>query len=362
LKITPPPIGSTVTIIESTGWAASNPSTKRKITVRYGVPSLAKFAFVTNSSAWIGDTEVVGGPFHANGGVRFDGIGNSTIASAKTTYTCAPWSGCSPSSTKSGIWGIAPTTTQQFWQFPLPSQDFAAITGDLASMKNDAQDDGLYLAPSNTQGYSLVFNASGTVSVYKVNTLQSDPTGWDVNNVAHNEDIDYNTRTLQFTQAMPVNGIIYVEDRTWVEGTVNGKVNVIAARLPYNAATAPSIIIPNNIQYLARNGSHVLGLIAQQDILISYNAPNFLTIDAAMFAQNGSAQRWYFPGNVKDTISIFGSVGSYGVWTWSWVSGGVVTSGYPNTSTVYDGNLLFGPPPSFPLSTDGYQQLSWFSD
>ncbi len=368
LVITAPPTGSTIVTIQSTGYTLAAPNTKRTITVRYGVPSLAKYAFLTNSDAWIGSTEGVSGQFHTNGGVRFDGTGNALITSAKQTYSCTPSFGCNPSTTKNGIWGSAPASTQNFWQYPVPNQDFSAITANLATMKTTAQNGGIYLPPSSAQGYSLVFNANGTVTVYKVTGLQATPKGYDVAFTAHNEDLDYSTRTLQFTQNIPANGVIYVEDKTWVEGTVRGRVLVAAAVLPYNSGTAPSIMIPNNIVYSAKDGTDVLGLIAQQHILITYNSPNDLEIDGALIAQNGSAQRFEFvdasnnPISVLNSITIYGSTSSFGTWTWSWVSGPTVISGYVHTNTVYDSNLLYGPPPSFPLDSSGYQQISWKSD
>lgn len=364
LNITPPPIGSTVVTISSTGWTFDNPNQKRTITTRYGIPSLAKYAFLTNSDVWIGNNESVSGEMHANGGIRFDGTGNAPISSAKQTYTCQTYHGCSPAASHDGVWGAAPAATQSFWQFPVPTIDFTTITSNLATMRSDAQTNGIFLAPSNAQGYSLVFNAAGTLNIYRVNSRRSHATGWDVNGVAHNEDLDYNGRTLLFSNiAMPTNGLIYVEDTTWVEGTVNGRAMVVAARLPYNPATAPSIIIPNNITYATKNGTVNLGLLAQKDILISFFAPTVLNVDAAMIAQNGSAQRFFFSGNVKTSLTIYGSLMSFGVWTWSWVNGsGVVTSGYQNTVTTYDPNLLYSPPPSFPLSSTGYQQISWTSN
>jgi hypothetical protein len=135
-----------------------------------------------------------------------------------------------------------------------------------------------------------------------------------------------------------------------------------AAKLPYSASTAPSIYIPNNITYELMDGSDTLGLLAQNDIIISYSAPTNLTIDAALIAQNGSTQFLDYSGNVKNSITIYGAIMSYGQWTWTWVSGSNTVAGYVNTSSIYDANLLYGPPPSFPLSTSGYQQLSWQSD
>ena len=363
LSITPPLTGSTVTTIQSTGWTLSNPNIKRTVTVKYGIPSLAKYAFLTNSDVWIGSTESVNGQLQANGGIRFDGTGNAPIESAKQTYTCQSWSGSPCPATQNGVWGAAPQATQNYWRYPVPAFDFSSMTSDFATLKSTAQANGIYYAPSNAQGYSLVFNSNSTVSIYKVNSLRSHQTGWDVNSVAHNEDLDYNSRTLQETVSLPANGVMYMEDRTWVEGTVSGRVMVAAARLPYNATTAPSIIIPNNILYTVKDGSVVLGLMAQKDILVSYYAPATLEIDAAMVAQNGSAQRFYYPGNVKTSITIYGSTASFGVWTWSWVNGsGTVISGYPTTITSYDSNLLYAPPPSFPLSSSGYSQITWSSN
>ncbi len=363
LTITPPTTGSTIVTIQSTGWTAQNPTIKRTVTARYGIPSLATYSFLSNSVIWIGNLETVNGKMHSNNGIRFDGIGNAPITSAKNTYTCSSSQGSPCPTTKAGVWGSATQQVKNFWDYPVPSVDFSALTANLSTMKSSAQTDGIYLPPSNAQGYSLVFNSAGTVSVYKVTSVLSNPSGQDVAGNTRTDQTDYNARTLQFTQNVPTNGVIYVEDKTWVEGTVHGRVIVAAAKLPYNASTAPSIYIPNNVLYTAKDGTDVLGLLAQRDVIVSYNAPTNLEIDAAMVAQNGSAQFFYWYGRIKNSISIYGSIMAYGQWTWTWVNGSnQVPSGYTNTSSTYDGNLLFGPPPSFPLSTDGYQQLSWTSD
>lgn len=363
LDVTPPSTGSTIVTIKSTGWTDENPTIKRTITARYGIPSLATFSFLSNSIIWIGESESINGKMHSNNGIRFDGSGNAPITSAKSTYTCSYNQGSPCPTTKPGIWGSASQQVKNFWDYPVPSTDFSALTANLSSMKADAQSDGIYLPPSNAQGYSLVFNSNGTVSIYKVTSVKSNPSGTDVQGYTRTDKTDYNSRTLLSTQNNPDNGVIYIEDKTWVEGTVQGRVIVAAAKLPYNASTAPSIYIPNNIIYTAKDGTDVLGLIGQRDVIVSYYAPTNLEIDAAMVAQNGSAQFFYWPSNVKNSIYIYGSIMTFGQWTWTWVNGSnYVVSGYANTSSTYDGNLLFGPPPSFPLSTDGYQQLSWSSD
>jgi hypothetical protein len=362
LTITPPPSGSTIVTIKSTGWATVNPSIKRTITAKFGVQSMAKYAFLSNDIIWIGSGESISGQMMANNGIRFDGTGNAPIQSAKLTYTCPVNQGNPCPAVKDGVWGSATQAVKNFWKFPVPAVDFSSFTADLASIKSKAQSSGIYLAPSNAQGYSLVFNSNATVSIYKVTKLQNGHNGWDVNGNAHNESVDYKTRVLLSTQAIPANGFMYIEDKVWVEGTVRGRVTVAASKLPYNASTAPTIYIPQNLVYSAKDGSDALGLISQKDIIVTYDTPADLEVDAALLAQNGSVGFLYYPNNKKNSIYVFGSIITFGQWTWTWVSNGNVVSGFATTNSVYDGNLLYSPPPGFPVSSGGYQLISWISD
>ncbi len=363
LTITPPLPGSSVVTVQSTGWIDSSSDKTRTVIAKFGIPSLAKYAFLSNDVIWIGDNESVNGILHSNNGIRFDGFGNAPIQSAKSTYVCPSSQGSPCPTLKNGVWGSASQEVQNFWQFPVPTVDFSSITSDFSDMKSAAQESGIYLPPSNEQGYSLVFSDSGTVSVYKVKNLLYNPTGYDTKWSAHNEYTDYNQRNLQYTVDMPENGIIYIEDKTWVEGTVDGNATVVVAKLPYNPSTAPTIYIPKNIIYETKDGSDVLGIIAQNDIVVTYHAPDDIEIDAAMISQNGGAQFFYYPYNIKNSINIYGSIMTFDQWTWTWVNSyGTVVSGYRNTYDVYDSNLLYNPPPSFPISSSGYQILNWTSD
>ncbi len=398
LTITPPLLGSTVVTIKSTGYTLADPGNKRTITAQYGIPSLAQYSFLSNADAWIGSTEAVHGQFRNNGGVRFDGSGDSWISSAKNNlppgpgYQCSPLFGCCPALTKPGIWGAAGASTQAFWKMAQPNVNFAGITGDLNTIKANAQASGIDLAPSNSQGYSLVFKSDGTFDTYKVTSLKSNPTGYSTNCTynsaacaaacnstctnsiqceARNDKLDYNARTFLNNRAIPANGIIFVEDNAWVEGTVKGRALVVAARLGSSLAGMPNIFIPNNILYndLTANSNDILGLLSQKDIIITYLAPSTLTIDAAMIAQNGVVNFFDYSAGCtttaaqKTTLNLFGSLASYGVWTWTWTCGNGVYSGYLNTNTTYDGRLLYYPPPSFPVdSAAGYQQLNWKSN
>lgn len=361
LTITPPLVGSTIVTIESTGSTLVNPGVTRTITVRYGIPSLAQYGFLTHSFVRVGAASTFYGSFHSNSGIEFNGTGNAPVTSARQTYTCQGSDGCV--GTHPGIWGTAAQATQNFWQFPVPNVDYSSITADLATIKTNAQDSGLYLPPVNPSGYSLVFLNDGTFRVYRVSSLRSHPTGTDVLGQSHSEDIDYNGRVELNTVCdpypcqIPANGLVFVEDEVWVEGTVNGRVMVAAAILPYNPSTSPNIYIPGNITYAAQDGSSALGLIAQKGVVLTYYAPNNLDIHAALIAQNGSFQRYNFPNTLKNMLTVYGSISSFG-------QAGIFygTSGYQIRNYTYDSSLLYGPPPSFPLSASGYEQISWTSN
>lgn len=356
LDIVPPPPGSTVVRIVSTGRSIIEPSVRRTVAARVGFPALTDYSFLTNGDIWIGDTEVVHGKMHANGGIRFDGLDDAPIMSARATYICRPHHGCG-NQERPGVWGGGGPTS--FWQFPVPAVDFNGITVDLANLKTLAQTSGMYLGSSGTNGYYLHFNANNTVDVNRVTALRPSVVGWDVGGVRRVESNDIRTAVLIETRAVPASGAIFVEDRVWVDGTVSGHVTVGSGRFPDNPATRTNVIINGNIIYTAKDGSAALGLIAQQHVLIPRYSPNQLEIDAAVLAQNGSAQRYYYPGNILDRLVVYGSIISNGVWTWSWVSGGgAVVSGYRNTDTTYDANLTYGPPPGFPVG-NSYQSISW---
>ncbi len=350
LNITPPPNGSTVVTVSSTGWLDSQPNSKRTLKARLGFPALTDYAFLTNGDVWIGNNESISGKFHANGGIRFDGTGNAPITSAVPTYLCKVYHGCG-NQTKPGIWGQG--GPQTYWSFPAPAQDFSAITANLAQIKTGSQQaGGVYISSSGKQGWRLQFLSNGTFKAYKVNTTNCYKAK-DVNNNNYFWPcIDAATYGAATTYNMPTNGYIYVEDMVWVDGTVNGRATV-------GVATGKSILINGNILYTAKDGNHVLGLMAEQNILIPHDSLDSLEIDAALLAQNGAAKRYYYPGDMKTSLIIYGSVISNGLWTWSWVSGGgAVVSGYKNTNSTYDANLTYGPPPGFPVGSQ-YNLISW---
>jgi len=353
LNITPPDAGSSVVTIQSTGWLDIQPESKRIIKARLGFPALTDYAFLSVSDVWIGDNEVVHGKLHSNGGIRFDGTTDAPITSAVPTYICKAHHGCG-NQEKPGIWGDG--TPQSYWQFPVPSKSFTAITAKLTDVKNAAVSPyGFTLNTSGKQGWRISFQANGTVKTYKVNSTNC-YNGKDVgDNQFHSYCIDIKTLgSLENTYTIsPTNSFfIYSYDNIWVDGTVKGKVTV-------GTAVGKSIIINGNIVYAAKDGTNVLGLMAEQNVLIPYNSPDTLEINAAIIAQNGAAKRYFYSGNKRSQLTTYGAIITNGIWTWSWVSGGgSIVSGYLNTNSTYDANLTYGPPPGFPVGSE-YNLISW---
>ncbi len=349
LEIEPPTNYSTIVKIHSTGISNNKPKQKRKILVSFGFPSLTDYVFLTNEDIWIGDNEKTLGKIHANGGIRFDGQGNAQISSARPNYICQPYHGCWYE-LKPGVWGDG--EPQDLWSFPKPAKDFEAITVNLAQIKEQALDDGIYLSSSGRQGWHLTFTANGQIEIRKVLSTYCYRAQCIDDNWFHWYCLDIRRQASPVVYNMPNNTFIYVEDNVWVDGQVNGRVTL-------GVAENRSIIIDDNLVYTNKDVNHSLGLIAEQNVFVSRNSPNVLEINAVLLAQHGSVQRCYYSGNVKDTLKFYGSIISHGIWTWTWTNGwGGVSSGYINTESAYDVNLLFNPPGGFPVAND-YKLISW---
>lgn len=368
LDITPPSNGSSIVTIESTAWTDQYPKVKRKIIAKYGIPSLSTFSFLSNGSVWYGSGVTVNGKVHSNNGIRMDGTNTSLVTSAQDTYQCGTETGCFPPEDKPGVWGAGGDTG--LWQFPVPIIDFDTISLDMASMRTAAQSVGLYLPPSNKDGYHLIFFADGSVNVYKVNT-----TSWIEGYSVPGQGLgelgkggcrkvyqNISDETLIGTYNLSSTPVIFAEDDLWVEGTVHGRTTVAAGKFPIQSSTAV-IWIKNSIKYTTYDGSDVLGLVAQDDIYFTRDVPDNFQVDAVMLAQRGKIIRHgYFSwcggtyGAVKNSLTINGSIISYFKSYWNF--GTAPDSGFITRTINYDSNVLYSPPPYFPTSGE-YEIISW---
>lgn len=456
LNITPPPSGSTIVTIKSTGClgtcAGSNPVLHKTITLKMGIPSYTTYAAVSNASLTFPETAEVWGPIHSNDSVVFDGVAHSKVTAVNSvTTTCSfqkpcqcppPASGGCPiafgptrplvkaqaneeeisfasekdiltedlaSETKVFMAaGKAPVTESQTkesevllalaeppiieegridesWVFlagkeaPVAAVDFNRITINLAKAKLDSQQGGIYLNKSDGEGYHVQFKNT-TVDIYEVKKQRKcsyeDPPGSgkfieyeDVYSIDLGPDAEekfiYNDQE-SIGLNLPSNGLIFVQDNVWVDGTVDGHVTVIAAEDPL-ASSKAKIIVNHDLKYAGDDDT--IGLVAQDDILVGFYSDNILNIDGALMSQKGRVRRLYYEphstynpfdcGNfiTRNKIDLHGSMASFYQYGFSYQD----NTGYTNITYTFDNNLVYSPPPSFP-TTGQYSVLSWEED
>jgi hypothetical protein len=378
LTIQKPPLGSTVVTLTSTGTVAST-SAKRSIRATLAVPSFAKWAVVANDVMRFGAGTEVFGPIHSNNGIHFDGLAHNIISSAKDKYIDPDFPGpyrfgvyTSVTPTDPSPPAAVPNRSDVFMvgrQFPVATADFAGITVDLSQIKSSAQSGGRYLGPSSAQGYRLLFKINGTFDVYKVNTLISpsnctntqNQTNWGTWSIGTSNS----SETFVANYANPANGLIFVEDNVWVSGQINNaRITVAAGKFPDNASTRRNITVNDNLLYTNYDGRDVIGLIAQNDVNVGLRSADNLRIDGALIAQNGRVGRYYYPatsGNNgcqtanRNSLTLYGTIATNLRYGFAYTDG----TGYATRNIIYDNNLLYAPPPSFPLTSSNYSVISW---
>lgn len=374
LTITPPTVGSTVVTIRSEGTVLADPTIKRVIESRLAIPSFAKYAVVADDDMRFGAGTEVYGPVHSNGGIRFDGIAYNLVTSARTNYndqdnsggmrfgvytTLSPEDPQPPSAVPS-----RPDVFVAGREFPVPEVDFAGITTDISTIKTLAQSGGRYFGSSGSQGYHIVLKTNDTFDLYRVNSLRSTSNNCSNQNQGQGgwSSWSINTQTFLQNYAIPANGLIFVEDHVWVDGQIDtARVTIASGRFPDSPGQRKNIIVNNDLLYTNYDGTDVIGLIAQGDINVGLWSEEDLRIDAALISQNGRVGRHYYNNNcgssnsTKDLITLYGMIATADRYGFAYTDG----TGYTDRDIVYDTNLLYSPPPSFPLTSDQYQTISW---
>lgn len=359
LEIVPPPAGSTVVKIKSTGYILNKPNTKRVVRIQMGKPSIAKYAWAIGGNVVFGATSEIFGLIHVNGGVQFNGIAHNLVSSAKECYddpdnnwahTCNPSSG--PNEEKPGVWG-----TGQFLggtAVGVSALSFNSIVSDLDTIKQDANTaQGFYRGSSSPNlGYHIILKTNDTFDLRTVTSVVSQGSctspKWSIQN-----------QTATVNYPFPSNGLMFFEDNIWIDGALDtARLTIASARFTANPS---SVIINNDIAYTHTDGSEVLGIIAEKDVLVGLDSEDGLRIDAAVIAKSGMFGRLSYASTncgasrSRNLLTTNGMIASFlrsGVYY-----GG--SNGYQNRQYNYDGNLLYAHPPSFPLTSDEYEIISW---
>ncbi len=290
------------------------------------------------------------GPIHGNEGFRFDGTAHNIVTASMATYFDPDIGAVRP-----GVWASLPGTNQpdpddsdHFLagkKFPVPVVDFSSAVADFKVIKDRAQD-------SNTD--DLYFGREGQGRHIELGVPSSDQmtistvTSYSANTYAILAEDSSNATSYP----IPDEGVVYVEDNVWVEGTLPAGKRLTIAANDDNASRKRSIFIGmGDLRYESYGSDTVLGLMAEDSIhLLRYSKPD-LHIDAAMLAQSGNigwtAPSGYYWGNTivpPSLITINGALVSNKRMGFGYTNG----AGYTNRELIFDADLVIQPPPMFP--------------
>lgn len=375
VTVTPPVQGSTIVTVRSVGWTYKYPSDIRTLEVRFRRPSWSENAVLANNFMRFGAGTEVFGRIHSNYGIRFDGIAHNIVTSSVLSHDDPDHGGgdefgvhTHDSPTDPLPPAAVPARADVFEAgrtFPVATVDFNGVLGDLSYMKSEAvagvNGSRYFSNGSNDVGRRIILKTNGTFDTCKVAAAQfTTATHPEYSNGITSYRRNSGSSTCGTCSGLclsnytiPDNGIIFVEDRVWLDGQIsNKKVTVAAADLV--SGSNPSVYIGNDITYSAYNGNDIIGIIGQNNIEIIRDSDTNLRIDAALLAQQGRVGREYYDGRIKSAITIYGAIATNLRYGFAYTDG----TGYQTRNLYYDNNLLYYPPPYFPTGTQ-YEMDLW---
>jgi hypothetical protein len=351
------------TRITANASAAQRAAPNRTVEATYGRPSLAQYAFLTDSTLYFGGGGTVDGRIHANSGIRMDANQNALATSAVATYTCGAGHGCrADGEEKPGIWGSGAGQAQGLWRFPAPPVPFGPIAFDVSTLRTAAQSSGIYLEPSNAYGYYLKFKSNGIVDVHRVTHLGRPVWSWDGVRWAYESHDLSGVPALQRTVTIPqdrctIGNLLFVEDNVWVDGTVQGRTTIVAARVGATASRYARIYLNGSLT-LQDAQRDAVALIAQGDLRFPLVLPDVLNVAGVLIAQHGRIFRPYYPStyrpwHVRPELHLNGSLITNGIAVTAWVDrNGNVVSGFQRGTNTFDARYALDPPPYVPALSE----------
>ncbi len=419
LDITPPPNGSTVVNVDSTGSLVGQTSPTRTLAVTMGIPSFTEFAVAANDNMRFGEGTEIYGPVHANKGIRFDGYAHSLMTSSADVYNDTDSDDCTAEDEWAVHTCLTPADPAPPTEWPLrtdvfgggrrvdvSSISFTSITDELDKMEKAAGTNGILLGSSGVEGYYVHFNPDSTLDIYKVDSQKTCRRQiciwlfcWWSNYTSHNlysyDEDNLSAFTIESQSSvgmpMPDNGLIFLGDDVWVDGQINGdRITVVAAEHPLATGNA-NLIVNKDLLYTNYDGTDAIGLIAQNNLFAGFFSEGSFSgtaddqemrIDAALIAQNGMVGRLNYgkssntdyvdeDGNScgndnahRNTLTNYGALASNRRYGFAYVGNNYNcgtfdhASGYCTRNLHYDENFYFGPPPFFP-STGRYEIITW---
>jgi hypothetical protein len=383
IRVTPPSASDSNVRVTVTGQATAPEDTPRTVTASLGRPSFSQYLLLTNDEVWIGGplNRVWHGKTFSNTGICVDTANlDETMSCSNATYSSGMFGGTHP-----GVWSGRVTTvpindpSRALWQFPVPAISFSTVTSDFVNLNSLAVGAGVNIPYSTgtahdaTQGWYIKLLPNKQYQIKRV-TAESETTS------GSGGSLTYVSPTSPVPSGIlnyPTNGVIYVNDNVWVEGTnLSGRITIASSGQlnPSGKNSATSIHVVGDLTYAQKDGTVTVGLIAQNNVEVPRYAPlgaggpvssQDMEIDAALIAQQGKEsctaadQSGGNYGPIRDLLTIYGSVSSYHTPYRATVNNsGTTLGGFDNGANTYDPWLMHDPPPYFP-TVGSYQILNW---
>ena len=363
--------------VVASGWTNKFPETKRKISVIYARPSVARYSYMIDESVWAGDDRTIRGFYHSNGGIRMDGTNFSLVSSSSPLgeWICTSSFGCGSCPVSHGcrlesgncICPAVFTTTNNsnpgLFDYPITPLNFDGFIGDVDDIKDAAVANLTYFDPSididsSADGYHVKLKDNGTLEVWIITDLSS-VSGYSLEEGWH--DDEFIIEDEYWYQTYPISascGVFYFEDDLWIEGTLKGRLTIASANLLTSGAYT-DVVIPGSIDYTTDDGSDVLEVIAERNMLISPISPDSMVLRGIFIAQDGRFGINHYIDNEKTLLQTFGAVISRGRTGTQWTAGGEIISGYRTRDDYIDSNLIYGAPPFTPHLEPDFRVIKW---
>ncbi|MFA5777041.1 MAG: pilus assembly PilX N-terminal domain-containing protein [Parcubacteria group bacterium] len=361
LEVTAPEPGSTIVTVKSVGWTYKEPNMKRIVQVRFRRPSWSEYAMLSESFINVGDQAEIYGKTHSNTGIRFDGKAYNIVSALPCSFDDPSHGGHSkefgvhthkvpadPDAPSGCNWpeGTVPDRSDVFVagrEFPLSGITFSGVSSSFTTMEEaTSKGNGKYF-DSTGAGRRIILKTNGTYDICTVNFYWEN--SGSINNYLKNSGegtCSTCSGECLSNYAIPDNGVIYVNDNVWVEGTINNKRVTIAA----GGSQSDIYIGMSNIRYTNYDGSEIIGLVARRNITVIKDCPDNFIADAALIATSGQVgicQNF----TSKNSITFNGAMASY---LQPFMVHG--SSGFGERIYNFDNNLLYFPPPYFPTGTE----------
>ncbi len=355
LRITPPPAGTDLVTVLSTGKAdrTSRAPVTRAIQSQIRPSSLADFQLISNATVKYGSSATTTGKLYSAEDINHQGVAKAPAYAAHWTcstsgFTCG--NATSPSSVYTkGVYNAA-TSPSFADKFPSPI-DFAQFTKTRLDIKDAATAQGTAFNSATADAWMVQFLADGRVRVWRI-TNTPDP-GAAIGSNGYQCPTTYTLPSANAPFYMYFEQPVIVSDgSTRVNNcgsTTGPRASVVNGRV--TIASKSNVYVGGNISY-AVPGDDVLGLIAGGEVIITAYTPRNLTWRAASLAQSGRWRTHYSSnvGDAHDSMTYIGSQTTYA---------GGYASMFDSREYQWDETLARLRPPLYPILEGSWETFYW---